>query len=181
MLRKKLAIDYWTNEEFTNLDAHEITKYTLYLTGFAKILIQQNFDELRELISSIQNNQPKLLTLSPEEIPETDQVLLPFILLIKNRYNIRAVAASLHILYTFDRLPEEYISDKRIPLPASSNFLNEETYEFFLITPCSELRNLKKLKQLLCSYYLFSNISPAFFDLPLSKSPLPSTLQELTL
>ena len=41
MLRKKLAIDYWMNEEFTNLDAYEITRYTLYLTGFAKITIQQ--------------------------------------------------------------------------------------------------------------------------------------------
>ena len=181
MLRKKLAIDYWTNEEFTNLDAHEITKYTLYLTGFAKILIQQKFDELRELISSIQNNQLKPLPPSLEEILETDKALLPFTLLIEDHCNIRAVAASLHILYTFDRLPEEYISDKRTPLPASPNFLNKETCKFFPITSHSELRNLKKLKQLLCSYYLFSNISPAFFDLPLSKSPLPSTLQELTL
>ena len=180
MLRKKLAIDYWMNEEFTNLDVHEITRYTLYLTGFAKIPIQQNFDELRELISSIQNNQLKPLSPSPEEISETNQALLPFTLPIEDHCNIRAVAASLHILYTFDHLPEEYISDKRILLLTSSNFLNEETHEFFLIILCSELRNLKKLKQLLHSYYLFSNIPLTFFDLPLPKSPLPSTPQELT-
>ena len=130
MLRKKLAIDYWTNEEFTNLDAHEITRYTLYITGFAKIPIQQNFDELRELISSIQNNQLKPLPPSLEEISETDQALLPFILLIKDCCNIRAVAASFYILYTFNRLSEEYISDKRILLLASPNLLNEETYKF---------------------------------------------------
>ena len=169
------------NEEFTNLDVYEITRYTLYLTGFTKIPIQQNFDELKELISSIQNNQLKLLPPSLEEIPETDQVLLPFTLPIEDYCNIRAVAASFHILYTFDHLSEEYISNKRILLLASPNFLNEETCEFFPITSCSELRNLKKLKQLLRSYYLFSNIPPIFFDLLLPKSPLLLTLQGFTL
>ena len=118
------------NEEFINLDTHKITRYTFYFTSFAKILIQQNFDELRELISSIQNNQLKPLPPSLEEILKTNQVLLPFILLIEDHYNIRAVAASLHILYTFDHLSEEYISDKRILLLASPNLLNEETYKF---------------------------------------------------
>src|SRR5437868_1234702 len=136
------------NEEFTNLDAHEITRYTLYITGFAKIPIQQNFDELRELISSIQNNQLKPLPPSLEEIPETDKALLPFTLPIEDCHNIRAVAASLHILYTFDRLPEEYISDKRTLLPASPNFLNEETCEFFPITSRAKLRNLINKRRL---------------------------------
>src|SRR5260364_369703 len=28
LLRKKLAIDFWTNEEFSNVDSYEFTRYT---------------------------------------------------------------------------------------------------------------------------------------------------------
>ena len=37
MLRKKLVIDFWTNEEFTRLNSIEISRYTIYLVGFAWI------------------------------------------------------------------------------------------------------------------------------------------------
>jgi len=46
LLRKKLAIDFWTNEEFSNLDSYEFSCYTLYLAGFAKIKVSTDFDTL---------------------------------------------------------------------------------------------------------------------------------------
>src|SRR5260363_450401 len=36
MLWKKLALDFWTNLDFTTIDTYEITRYTLYIAGFAK-------------------------------------------------------------------------------------------------------------------------------------------------
>ncbi|CAG8522830.1 9148_t:CDS:1, partial [Gigaspora rosea] len=44
LFRKKLAVDFWTNEEFTNLDSYKIAQYTLYLAGFAK---NKNFPRIR--------------------------------------------------------------------------------------------------------------------------------------
>ena len=54
LLRKKIAIDFWTNEEFLLLDAYEITQRILYIIGFAKISMKQNFKSLKEEICKLQ-------------------------------------------------------------------------------------------------------------------------------
>ena len=54
MLRKKIAIDFWTNEDFSLLDTYGITQRTLYIAGFAKIPIKQSFKSLKEEIHRLQ-------------------------------------------------------------------------------------------------------------------------------
>ena len=84
MLRKKIAIDFWTNEEFSLLDAHEITQRILYITGFAKISIKQNFKSLKEEINKLQLAQLQTLLPIPNDIPEEIRTSLLFSLLIAN-------------------------------------------------------------------------------------------------
>ena len=180
MLRKKIAIDYWTNKEFTNLDTHEIAQYTLYLAGFAKILIKLDFDSLKKTINIVKNRQLTPLPPTPSEIPESIITNLPFTLPITDLRKIRAIVASLRNVYTFERLPSEYIADKRTPLPSYPSQLNEETCKLFPITTRAELQNLKNYKQYLQTHYLFKTIPPEYFDLPPPKSPLPPTPQLLT-
>ena len=66
MLRKKIAIDYWTNKEITSLDTHEIARYTLYLAGFAKIPINLEFDILKKIINTAKSAQLNSTTNSPK-------------------------------------------------------------------------------------------------------------------
>ena len=54
MLQKKIAIDFWTNEDFSLLDTYRITQHTLYIAEFAKILIKQSFKSLKEEIYKLQ-------------------------------------------------------------------------------------------------------------------------------
>jgi hypothetical protein len=119
MLRKKIAIDYWTNIEINNLDTHEIAQYTLYLSGFAKIPTNMNFDLLKKIINSAKSAQLTPLPITPNEIPEALLSKLPFSLPISDLRHIRAIAISLRNIYTFDQLPKEYISDNRTSLPSS--------------------------------------------------------------
>src|SRR6185437_8115593 len=69
MLRKKLVIDFWTNSEFTKMDAYEITRHTLYGTGFAKIKTSLSFDTIRVLAAEAFS---ELLLELPEQ---PDQIL----------------------------------------------------------------------------------------------------------
>src|SRR5437868_13548049 len=139
MLRKKIAIDFWTNEEFSLLDAHKITQRILYITGFVKISMKQNFKLLKEEICKLQLAQLQTLPPIPNDIPEEIRTSLPFSLPIANRRNIRAVAAALRCTYTFERLPDAYISDTRIQLPAYPHLLNTETRDMFPITSRAKL------------------------------------------
>ena len=96
LLRKKLAIDFWTNEEFTNLDPYEIARYTLYLAGFAKIKICLEFKALRKLIANIKTNLLQKLPDTPDGIDKQLKDALPFSLPLEDRRQIRAVAITLH-------------------------------------------------------------------------------------
>lgn len=179
MLKKKIAIDYGTNLELSKLNAHEITQYILYITSFTQIPLQLKYEKLKELIAQIQTENLINLPNTPEEIDEKIKEILPFKLPIEDRRNIRAVLASLRQIYIFSRLPDAYINDKHIPLPANPNLLNSNTKKFFPITSRKDLKNLKTYKEELKKFYYFSTIPPSYFDLPPPKQPLPSTPQEL--
>src|SRR5260364_403200 len=95
LLRKKLAIDFWTNEEFSNLDPYEFARYTLYLAGFAKIKVCTDFDTLRKLFDDVKPSLLQPLPATPDNLDNNLRQALPFQLLLKDRKQIRAIAITL--------------------------------------------------------------------------------------
>ena len=180
MLRKKLAIDFWTNLNFTTLDAYEIARYTLYIAGFAKIKTTIDFDTIRAMVTEAHSKSLTNLPESPENIPRQIQCMLPFTLPLTNRKHVRAVAITLRQIYIFERLPEAYIADHREPLPEHPEWLNEETRKLFPVKSRSDLKKVYGYKQQLQQYYIFSKLPDTYFDLPPKKIALPLTPQELT-
>ena len=179
LLRKKLAIDFWTNEEFSNLDSYECSRYTLYLAGFAKIKVGTDFDTLRNIISDIKTSMLQPLPDTPDGIDHNLRQALPFQLPLEDRKQIRAIAITLRQAFSFDLLPASYIADKRIPLPDKPKDLNSATRSLFLITSRLELKKFKSHKKILETYYIFSRVPHTYFDLPPKKQPLPLTPQDL--
>src|SRR6185312_9200077 len=80
-LRKKIMIDYVSNMEFLDYDAHELTCQLYYLWGFGKIQHNNKFENTR---SNVRTVLAKLLLPLPEllqEIPMELLDLIPFQLL----------------------------------------------------------------------------------------------------
>src|SRR5260363_156369 len=102
MLKKKLAIEYWTGIDFTTLDSYEFARYTLYLIGFARIEITLDFDALRKAMDDAKANQLLVLPDKLEEIDDDIRNGLPFSLPLKDHTQIRAVAIALRQIFKFD-------------------------------------------------------------------------------
>jgi len=180
MLRKKLAIDFWTNSEFTKMDAYEIARHILYGTGFAKIKTSLSFDTIRVLAAEAFSELLLELPEQPDQIPKQIRDALPFKLPLTDRKQVRAAAITLRLIYKFERLPDSYINDNREKLPDLPGWLNDETRKLFPITSRSDLKKVFEYKQLLQKYYIFNRLPDSYFDLPPKKIQLPLTPQELT-
>src|SRR6185437_1564186 len=101
MLRKKLAIDFWTNSKFTKMDAYEIARHTLYGTGFAKIKTSLSFDTICILAAEAFSELLLELPEQPDLIPKQIRDALPFKLPPTNRKQVRAAAITLRLIYKF--------------------------------------------------------------------------------
>ncbi|CAG8825654.1 4169_t:CDS:1, partial [Gigaspora rosea] len=79
---KKLAIDFWTNGEFTRLNSVEISRYTMYLVGFAKIEIKMDFNTIKRAIKEAKTEMLIALPDYPREIEDQVKNLLLFEMLL---------------------------------------------------------------------------------------------------
>ncbi|CAG8757717.1 20497_t:CDS:1, partial [Gigaspora rosea] len=102
--------------------------------GFAKIKVCLEFEALRKLINDVKTNLLQKLPDTPDGIDRQIRNALPFTLPLEDRRQIQVVAITLHQVFKFDLLPEAYIANKRIPLPAHPDDLNDETRNIFPIT-----------------------------------------------
>ncbi|CAG8555671.1 40868_t:CDS:1 [Gigaspora margarita] len=117
---------------------------------------------------------------SPNKMDKEIRNKLLFKLLLKNRREIRAVVATLRLVYSFNNLLDNYIKDKYAYLPEHPRELNKEVKGLFLITKRSQLKNLGSYKAKLQEFYYVTRLLSDYFDLPLLRKPLPTILQELT-
>lgn len=179
-LRKKLGIDFLTNTDFIILDGFEITQLIFFVAGFARLQNDLKFEELRKRINELKSDLliqlPEHYDLIPKEIREALEYTLP----IRDRRLTGEVVSGLRGIYKFDRLPESYIKDSRIPIPSYPSELREEFKNFFPVTDRADLKKVKDWKQDLRKFYIFSQLPESFFDLPPKKLELPLTYQELT-
>ena len=178
-LRKKLIVDFITNMEFLDMDAHSITQQLHYLWGFAKINHNEKFERTR---ANIREVLAKLLTTlpdNPDDIPTEISELIPFQLPIADRRYTRQSVRALRKIFSFSQLPDAYFANSRTPLPEDPNKLNESTRDLFPITDPAELRDLSHYVRLLRKYYTFEKVPPTYFDVPEPKPPLPATPQAL--
>ena len=70
-LKKKLGLDYLTNQEFGMMDAHQITVLILYVVGFARIRNNLNYNDLKKAIEEVQVEVRRKLPTEWKEIPLT--------------------------------------------------------------------------------------------------------------
>jgi len=180
LLRAKLALDYLTNLDLHGLDAWEITRYLFYLSNFAKISTNMQFDEIRKLISEELVESRLELPQHYTEIHADLISAIPFDLPIENRQTLGSKVKALRLIFKFVSLPENYISDKRQPLPADYRQLHETVRKNFPIRDREDLKDLPTYRATLQKYYIFNRIPDTYFDLPPSKPPLPLTPQDLT-
>ncbi|CAG8650681.1 10357_t:CDS:2, partial [Paraglomus brasilianum] len=166
LLKKKLAIDFWTNGEFTRLDATEIARHTMYLLGFARIETKMDFNTIKEIVEKAKVETLIALPDHPKKIEDQIKNSLPFMLPCQ----------------TADELPDTYfVADNRIPLSAHQGWLNETTQKMFPVTVRADLKKVWGYKEELRKFYIFRDLPETYFDLSSKKMPLPPTPQELTL
>jgi len=180
LVRAKLAIDYLTNLNIFELDAWEITRYVLYLSNFAKINIEMSFDEVRLIVSEAFTDTKVELPENYTTMHQEIRAALPFNLPIENRQYLGSSIKILRRVFKFDVLPDCYIADSRVPLPASCSDLNDTGKKMFPITKVEHLKDLSEYRRTLQKYYTFTRIPDSYFQLPTPKPPLPLTPQELT-
>ena len=179
-LRKKLGLDYLTNQEFGMMDAHQITVLILYVVGFARIRNNLNYNDLKKAIEEVQAEVRRKLPTEWKEIPLTIRKGLPCELPIENSKWTGTVAIILRKIYAFERLPESYISDKRERLPDYPEDLRAEVRKLFPLTKREELRDLRRRKEELSKYYHMRALPDDYFELLAKKLELPDAVQDLT-
>src|SRR6185437_11654938 len=93
---------------------------------------------------------------------------------------IEEVVCALRAIYKFEKLPENYIDDKREMLLKDPSKLKKECGKFFPVMDRSKLKLVNKRKQELRKYYFFTKLPESYFILLPKKQELLLAYQELT-
>ena len=162
------------------MDSFEITQMIFFVAGFARLNNDLKFKEFRKKVNELKS---EVLVQLPEDynnIAVQIRKALPYLLPIKDRRFVGEVVCALRAIYKFERLPKNYIDDKREMLPKDPSKLKKECGKFFPVMDRSELKLVNKRKQKLRKYYFFTKLPELYFILPPKKQELPLAYQELT-
>ena len=115
-LRKKIIIDYVSNMEFLDYNAHELTCQLYYLWGFAKIQHNNKFENTRSNVRTVLAKLLLPLPDSPQGIPIELLDLIPFQLPIADRRYTRQNVRALRKIFNIPQLPDAYFTTFWHPL-----------------------------------------------------------------
>jgi len=134
---------------------------------------------MRQIISTVVDEQKEPIPTKPEDIPQDIKDILPFSLPIENRTETRSIVVALRKIYNFDNLPDSYFARQLTPLPSDPKNLHHSLKDKFPIRYERQLAQLSRYRSMLKQYYTFDRMPPSYFDLPEPKPFLPTTPQEL--
>ncbi|CAG8719986.1 8517_t:CDS:2 [Gigaspora margarita] len=120
-------------------------------TGMARVSNRFEFNKVKKLCEEALMELKTPLPAEPDGIQPRIRNSLPFSLPIEDRRELRAAVASLRCIFTFNKLPDSYIHDKRLELPLHPDQLideaNNNTSDTETLPTNENINDLLKSKQ----------------------------------